>query len=199
MKVVEPTAGDASEPAYFVLQPVMKGGLLLAPLSRPGDDESWTMGLRFRVAPSLPVVAKIRQGYEGAEARPFMSVPPIMSEALVQILLDAGVSNLDVYDAVLQSADGGTRVGGFKAFNLIGLIDAADLTQTRFAADSSSRFLDASIESLAIDPALAKGNLMFRLAEHTSAIAVHRSIRSVLEVAGMASHVKFVPPSEFIS
>jgi hypothetical protein len=198
---LKPAAGPdqpAPEDDYYAMQSDMAGGMLLAPLRYAPNDARWTVGQRFVQAPAEPVVAKIRNGYEDAEPRPFLGVPPIVSDKLLAVLRAAGVSNLDVYDAVLQSADGSVALKGYKAFNLIGLVAAADLAQTRFAPDNASRFLDASIDGLVIDPAKAGGQLMFRLAENTSAILVHRSVKAAIESAGIA-HIEFLKPSEFLS
>lgn len=156
---------------FFVLQPVMKGGMLLAPLSRPHPDQSWTTGVRFSTAPSSPVIAKIRQGFEEADARPFSSVPPILSAGLAQTLLDVGVGNLDLYDAVLQTTEG-KQLFGFKAFNLIGLV-TLDSVHDR-----------------------GPGTRMFRLFDATSTIVVHRSVQTAIEAAGFATHLKFIPPNQ---
>lgn len=198
MKATRPTGQPAPVDEYFIMQPMMRGGMLLAPLRDAPNDQSWTVGMRFELAPPQPVVAKIRSGYESAEPRPFLGVPPVLSQALLDVLLAAGVSNLDVYDAVLKSADGQTAIGGYKAFNLIGLVAAAALEQTRFAPENPSRFLDATIDGLVLDPTRLQGLRMFRLAENSSAIVVHRTIRAAIEGAGIP-FVNFVKPSEFLS
>ena len=43
----------------------------------------------------------------------------------------------------------------------------------------------------------AGGRLMFRLAENTSAILVHRSVRDAIEAAGIEA-VRFVEPADFL-
>jgi len=197
MKATDTPDQPAPVDEYFVMQPVMRGGMMLAPLRDVPEDQGWTVGQRFDPPPPEPVVAKIRTGYEDAEPRPFLGVPPILSEQLLDILRGAGVSNLDAYDALIQSADGAVALKGYKAFNLIGLVAAADLAQTRFAPDNESRFLDASIDGLVLDPAKIRGLRMFRLAENTSAIIVHRSVKAAVEAAGI-KHVNFLKPSDFM-
>lgn len=192
-----PSQHQLPEGNYWIVQPVLRGGMLLAPLARPSEDESWTIGQRFASSLVEPVVVKIRSGYEDASPRPFLGVPPVMSDRLATVLRSAGVGNLDLYDAELRSSDGAVALRGYKAFNLIGLVEAADISATRFAAASTSRLIDAAIDSLAIDESAIGGQLMFRLAEQTSAIMVHRKIRAAIEVAGI-EHIKFVSPSEFI-
>lgn len=156
---------------YDVLQPVLRGGMLLAPLRDAPGEASWTVGVRFAVPPPEPVEVHIRDGYEDAEPRPFLGVPPIVRDDLLAVLRGAGVDNLDVYDAVLRSRDGAVRIAGYKAFNLIGLVDAVDRGQ---------------------------GRRMFRLAEDTSAILVHRSVRDAIEAAGIGP-LRFVAPADHLS
>lgn len=198
MKATDTPNQPAPVDEYFVMQPVMRGGMLLAPLRDVPEDQAWTVGQRFDPPPAQPVVAKIRNGYEDAEPRPFLGVPPILSDKLLDVLRGVGVSNLDTYEAVIQSADGAVSLKGYKAFNLIGLVAAANLAQTRFAPDNESRFMDASIDGLVLDPAKIQGLRMFRLAENTSAIIVHRSVKAAVEAAGIP-HVNFVKPSDFMS
>lgn len=195
------TAHEPAEPAaddYFVLGAEAHGGMLLTSIPRPHKRQSWTMGQRFSVAPALPVVAGICAGYETALPSPYVDVPPIMSEQLLQVLLNAGVDNIDAYDAVLRSEDGKVEVPGFKAFNLIGLVAAADLKASRFAPDNPSRHLDASFDSLVLDTALIGGARMFRLAEFSSAVVVHASVKAAIEAAGI-TRISFRKPSEFLS
>lgn len=185
-------------PQYFVIEPDMSGGMLLAPLARAPNRQSWTVGARFTAPPPTPVVAKIRDGYEDAEPRAFVDVPPIVSDDLYAVLRAAGVSNLDVYDAVLRSADGRLELKGYKAFNLIGLVKAADLSASTFAPGNPSRFLDASFDGLVLDEQRLQGVLMFRLAEHSSAVIVHASVRAAIEDAGIKK-IDFVQPTQFLS
>jgi hypothetical protein len=197
MKATDPPDQPAPVDEYFVMQPVMRGGMLLAPLRDVPEDQGWTVGQRFDPPPVPPVVARVRSGYETAEPRPFLGVPPILSDKLLDVLRAAGVSNLDVYEAVIQSADGQVSLKGWKAFNLIGLVAGADLSQTRFTPGQPSRFLDASIDGLALDPAKISGLRMFRLAENTSAIVVHRAVKAAVEAAGIA-HIQFLKPADFM-
>ena len=99
---------------------------------------------------------------------------------------------------MLRSDDGKVRIEGFKAFNLIGLVAAADLSASRFAPENPSRHLDASFDGLVLDPERIGGLLMFRLAEFSSAVIVHRSVQAAIEQAGI-KRISFRKPSEFLS
>ncbi len=120
-----------------------------------------------------------------------------MSDEFYKLLCEAGVDNLDVYDAVLRSGDGRAEYKGFKAFNVIGLVRAADLSKTVFRPGSSD-LIDASIDSLAIGPAKAQGLLMFRLAEYVSAVIVHERVKDAIEPLHLP-YVQFNDPGNFVS
>ena len=183
---------------YFVMAPDFRDGMLLAPIPKAPNRQSWTVGKRFEALPAEPIIVKIREGYESAQARPFVGVPPIISETLHSVLCDAGVSNLDVYEAKLMSADGSVAISGYKAFNLIGMVEVADLSASRFSPDNASRFIDASFDTLVLDRSRLRGLRMFRLAEFSSAVLVHQSIKDAIQAAGL-THIDFLKPSEFLS
>jgi len=184
--------------SYYVLDAANPKRMLLGSLDDPSLDDSWLYGAPFSEPPTTPVVVGIIPGYEKAELLPYFGTPPVMSDKFYEALVSAGVDNLEVYDAVLASEDDKIQYKGFKAFNLIGLVKAADLEKTVFAADNDSRLLDAGVESLVIDPEKARGLLMFRLAEYAGAVIVHETIKETIEKHNFP-HVVFREPEEFMS
>lgn len=150
----------------------MKGGMLLSPLrdivDTHGNETSWTEGVSFSKSPDLPVIAKIRSGYETADPRPFLGVPPIISNELNRVLQKMGVKNIETFDAVLKSTDG-QIIEGYKAFNLVGLVSYADVSKTNLQ--------------------------MFRIEENTSAIFVHEKVRAGIESAKIP-FINFLEPTE---
>ena len=189
---------DITRLSYYVLTVENPKRMLLSSLKKPSRLDSWLLGRRFAVAPETPVTAPIVTGYERADQLDYFGTPPIMSERFHQALVDAGVDNLDVYDAVLTGDDPKIRYEGYKAFNIIGLIKAADRTRTRFSPDNASRSIDASIETLVIDPENARGLRMFRLAEYSGAVIVHESVKCALEKYAFP-HIVFQDPALLIS
>jgi len=187
-----------SEAEYFIIEAYGPARMLLYDLPETDAEEDWISGCRFKRPPSEPVVVEIRTGYEKPGLLPYFGTPKIMSNEFHQVLLDARVLNLDVYDAVLRSEDGSVKYHGFKAFNVIGLVSAADLSKTRFSSRNRSRSTDASINSLAIDKGKAKGVLIFRLAEYVGAVAVHKNVKRAIEAKAIP-HVVFYEPSKYIS
>jgi len=179
-------ADRAKMPKYYVLESYGKNHegqdnrMPLYDIPDPGRLDRWYSGHKFRAPPREPVVVTIQTGEEHAEPMPYWCAPNVMSNEFYKALCDAGVDNLDVYDAVLRSEDGTVEYKGFKAFNVLGLIRAADLSKTVFN-DPGSRLIDASIETLEIDPDKAMGILMFRLAENVSAVIVHERVKKFIE------------------
>ncbi|NTV97269.1 MAG: hypothetical protein HGA75_17960 [Thiobacillus sp.] len=189
---------DRGQDEYFVLMSHSADRMLLGGVPMGPGGTSWTMGQRFPSSPSQPVPINVVEGYEEEGLPEFENVPPVMSTAVYKALLNAGVDNIDAYDAVLRSKDGSIEHAGFKAYNLIGLISATDFRQTAFSASNPSRSIDAAIDSLVIDPARARGVLMFRLAENTSTILVHRRVKETLEAAGFET-IYFMAPPEYMT
>ena len=191
-------AEEKRESDYYVLEGENPKRMLLYDFDDPGPQDSWLIGQRFHSAPTQPVIVAIQPGYERAELLPYFGTPPVMSYEFYESLQRAGVDNIEAYDAVLQSEDGAVQHRGFKAFNIVGLISAADLTQTQFSSSNPERLIDAGIESLTIDPSKPKGLLMFRLAEYVGAVIVHDKVKRAIE-AKPFPHVVFREPSQFIS
>lgn len=167
-------------------------------IPNPGPLDGWLSGHKFKNPPKEPVVVRIRDGYEGREPLPFSTAVNVMSNEFYSALCDAGVDNIDVYDAVLRSRDGTIEHKGFKAFNILGLVRAADLSKTVFNDPPGSRLIDASIQTLEIDPDKAMGFLMFRLAEYVSAVIVHERVKRFIEPMNFP-YIQFTETKDFTS
>lgn len=183
---------------YYILDSGNPNRMLLYPPPNPSLRDRWMSGRRFVKPPTEPVVATIQPGYEKSELVPYFDAARMMNVAMHDALRSAGVDNLDAYDAEIRSEDGSIVHRGYKAFNLIGLVQAADLKKTVFNDPPASRVIDASIEHLVIDDTKVGGLLMFRLAEFVGAVIVHEKVRRVIE-ARRIRDVVFREPHEFVS
>lgn len=92
-------------------------------------------------------------------------------------MLAAGVDNIDLYKAIVRREDGSVVSEDYVSYNVIGVVQAADLSRTQFAPENTSRLLDASIEKLAVDPSKAHDLLLFRLAESLGTVVVHERVK----------------------
>jgi hypothetical protein len=116
-----------------------------------------------------------------------------MSRRLGDLLPEFGVDNLQLFPAILTDVATGEHYD-YYAFNVVGLVSAADLTQSDH--ESSGHIGDTSFYSLAIDEQKMHDTLLFRLAENTAAILVHGSVRDYLVSNGFPDDM-FVPPQDW--
>lgn len=155
--------------------------------------ESWALGRPF--ARPLPDPIRIDlvpvQDFTGEPAPMFDRAMCLMAEAMVVALRGCGVENLDVYPAVLADP-ANAREFRYFAVNIIGLVAAADLERSRWTNFDGEARVDTHFESLVVDPAKARGRLMFRLAEDTATIVVHEHVKRALESAGIRN-LRFTP------
>jgi hypothetical protein len=183
---------------YFIMECRTPDMMLLFPPQDPSFEDNWFFGKRFVEPPEEPVVVKIRPENEDGELLPMFGPATLMSDELYAAIASAGVDNLEVFKAEIRSKDGAIVHRGYKAFNIVGLVKAADIKDTVFSEEPASRLIDASIESLALDPQTAQGLLMFRLAEYVGAIVVHRRVKEAIENRRFKGMV-FRHPEEFVS
>jgi hypothetical protein len=141
--------------------------------------DDWMYGQAFTVAPNEPVCVDISDGEEKRLPVSYYDHPPVATNEFIEALLEVGIDNLAIYDAVLRSwPDGEVEHKNYKAFNIIGLVKAAG-PETEFATES--RDGDASITKLQADTGAIKGLYMFRLAESWDTIVVHEKVKNHLE------------------
>lgn len=160
---------------------------------RPG--RSWILGRRFEPPMPEPVRATVKMRKKSVLTE-LVKVPlPLMSARLHRVLQEAGVSNLDVYRAEIKDEDSGQIHADHLAFNIIGVIAAADLAKSIYVAPDGP-MVSVDFDSLAIDAARARGALMFRLAESVSGIVVHESVRKAVEAAGIDG-LSFTVPADW--
>lgn len=155
---------------------------------------SWTRGQRFTNPPPVPLRPMLRMRKGSVLLEMWKAPLPLMTVRLHAVLVGAGVDNLDVYSAELVDPKTGTVYPDYVAFNLIGLVSAADLGASEFQSFGGPSGFD--FQSVAIDPAKTRGALMFRLAEATNGIVVHSSVRAAVEAAGIDT-LTFIPPGDW--
>jgi hypothetical protein len=180
---------------YYMLDCRAPEAMRLESLPRIGK-QTWYSGRRFTEPVPIPLVVDIREGYEDSQLLEFFRNPMLMRQDLVECLRNAGVDNLDAYDAIIQDTENDLQYDNYKAVNIIGVISAADPDGTIFRDDNPSRIVDADIDSLKIDEKKTGGALLFRLAEAVTGIVVHRRVKQAIEAAGFKQMV-FIDPAEW--
>lgn len=183
---------------YYILSATSPAAGYMALISHRSDDprRSWWSGERLAVAPPNPLRATLKMKGDSVLVEMWNSPLPLMTKRLHQILLDAGVANLDVYPAELTDPKSGRVFDHYVAFNLIGLVAAADLGQSVFRAPDGP-LVSVDFDSLVIDANKTRGALMFRLAEAVNGIVVHESIRQAVEATDIDT-LRFTDPKDWV-
>jgi hypothetical protein len=166
--------------SHFVLtcQSPPQGDLAMLTYKRDHPLRSWASGKKFSADPAAPkqlkpppepVRAEVKAGYAGIMAELWQNPVPLMTRRLHQALVDAGVTNLDVYAAEIVDPSKGTSNHDYVAFNLVGALAAPEVN-------------DAA--------------LMFRRAESVNAIMVHEKVKQAILAKGIDT-LTFLRPEEW--
>ncbi len=111
---------------------------------------------------------------------------PVMRIDLFETLKSAGVDNLETFPARLKDEVNNITHTNYVAFNVIGLVAAADLDRSVLMPHENRASLHSTdFDALVIDESKTRGLLLFRLAENCSAIVVHHLIKEAVEKAGI--------------
>lgn len=167
-----------------------------------GDVYFWNDGLPLPQdeKQSIPKIINIHydvfQGYNGLPPDMEDLGVSIMSERLKDALDSAGINNIEYFPATLINNQNGEKHQYF-AFSLVGLVAIADMSSSDYESFDGNPVGDVSFYELKIDETKAKGLPIFRLAEDSSAIMVHESIKKVIEEAGIDT-IKFIKPDEYV-
>ena len=90
--------------------------------------DGWALGKAFEKPPPQPIRIELVpvEGYTGEPPAMFDRYMCLMSEAMVDALLGAGVDNLDTYPAILVDSLN-QREFRYVAVNILGLVSMADV------------------------------------------------------------------------
>jgi hypothetical protein len=192
---------------YYMMECFSPKGADHAMLTYKRDHprRSWASGKRFstnpndpvfRQPPPEPVQAEVKADYPGVMAEFWKAPVPLMTKRLLAALQEAGVMNLDTYQAEIYDVSQNAIYDNYVAFNIIGTVSAADLNQSSYDATLPERMISVDFDSVIIDEQATRGALMFRLAESVNAIVVHEKVKQYLEENGIDT-LTFIPPEEW--
>jgi len=167
-----------------------------------GKVWSWKSGARFtpeEASFDLPVRVEFerRRGYAGPLVDLIDVGVPLMSERLWSTLRQVGVDNLDVYDVLMVSKDG-KETPPFYAFNVIGRVEAVDLSRSITENPDGGRPVsNLSIYELTLDESRILGLKCFRLSENVSALIVSDEVKQAVLASGISS-LTFMAPQNWV-
>jgi hypothetical protein len=100
----------------------------------------------------------------------------VMSDRLIATLQQAGVDNLELFDAKIVVAQNNAVIPGYRVVNIVGLVAASDPGASKTRPLAHVKYF----EKLVLDETRARGLLMFRLAESLIDVIVAESIAQSL-------------------
>lgn len=161
------------------------------------EDRSWMQGEIFTIPPSQPIALRVIDTEYALFPPIYLHPLPLMRRDVADIFEKCGVSNLDFYTTNI-AAPIGCEAPEYLAYNIVGKIAAADMSQSNITPSFGDMLISAQVHKLVIDPAKTRGALMFRLAESMDGIVVHESIKTAIEAAGIIG-LRFIPPEDWSS
>ena len=144
------------------------------------DDYSFVTGMRFASPFPEPVVFEIDPEIDGTRVPTLFLPEPVFRADLLEALRRAGVTNIDDYAALIVTERDSTHeaVTGYRAVNIIGLVDCADRERSEFDEIEGMMMFD----KLVIDASRAAGCDFFRVAEAEEYIVVSSPLAAKLDL-----------------
>jgi hypothetical protein len=170
---------------------------LLEGIPPPPGSMSWRVGQRFATPPVEPIQVSLDPTHSDQLVTFYKVDAVLMPRRMLQALRAVGVDNLDAYSTVIRHPRTGFETRDYVAVNLLGMVSAADIARSQVVGGSSDHRLDTDFDGFAVEPKRALDLLMFRLAENTSAILVHRKVKEYLQREGF-TQLRFIPPERWV-
>jgi len=188
---------------YYILdcnEPLSEEGEALLEIHnnfRVGKIRLWRTGrpLRGEVPGPIEIRFDRFRGYEGPPVELLDLGIPIMSRRMADALTEAGVDNLELFPAKLVHPGSGEAYE-YRAYNVIGLVAAADLDKSEWSSYDGRPVMDTSFESLVLDESKVGTQLLFRLAENVNALMIHERVRDHLTEKGIDT-LEFIAPEDW--
>jgi hypothetical protein len=159
----------------------------------------WRTGKPARSRPEGAVVINVvmHDGFTG-EPHDFQdNNVPLMSARLKEAIESVGIDNINFFPVTLRNP-ATERTYEYFAFNLIGLVAAADLAKSQIASHDGDFMGDSQIHNLVLDESKAHGLLMFRLKEKYSTLLVHHKVRDAI-LSRQIDTVQFIEPEDYMA
>lgn len=130
------------------------------------DDIELPFRLQVSYSPDLEGNPKVEPLYD------YVSSVKVMSKRLAETIQAAGVDNLQIFPALVTDSVTGVVHEDYVVVNVVGIVSAAKLASSEGTKVGSAYYFD----KIAIDPAMARDLLFFRLKQSPIEIIVHESI-----------------------
>jgi hypothetical protein len=174
-----------SQDHYFIFNDLLADSDLGFPQSQvwklPLLRVSWISGARHVKHIPTPIEAHLNPEFSSVLHDAYHEFIPIWSNRLISALRQAGVDNIDTYDAVIRDPRIDLVTTDFKAVNIIGLVDCVDMNLSRY--DPRSERGAREFIKMVIDPKKARGLKIFRLLERPTVVIIDQSVKEAINAA----------------
>ncbi|TWU40597.1 imm11 family protein [Novipirellula artificiosorum] len=191
---------QSNQPPYFMLtcySPANADYIDIESYPEIDGIDSWLLGTPLSVDLSEPIRLQWDRETEGPPKKMYADNIPLMHRDLVTTLQQCGVTNLQLFPTEIVHPENKQVERDYLATNILGLIKAADLSESNYRDPSGNGLYDMDFDSLAIDPQKTFGAKLFRLAECVTGIVIARSVKESLQQAG-GFGLQFVEPADWI-
>jgi hypothetical protein len=148
----------------------------------PAQEVAWTMGIRCSTPVKEPIPCYL-DPESGPDMPDWIPSSPVFSQRFIDVLKGAGVRNLDIYDTEVVHEERGKSYTGYKAVNIIGRLNCADLEKSEYLPGYKPPLM--KFEKLVIDESRTMGQPLFRLAENTLFILVSEQVKQAVNAANL--------------
>ncbi len=165
---------------YAELGEVSKTPKVPDPESRRGENTGFLEGCYIKASVPNPLEFEV----SCRERVPHLlgSAIPLISATLADCLRKTGADNLQVFPAILRNPETGKEWGDHLAFNIVGLVDAADIPSCRFSTmmdgdENVPQLLD--FKKLVFSRAKTYDLCMFRLLQDGNIYVIDRVLEGL--------------------
>ncbi len=168
---------------HFLRQNVFDAGPFIEIVGHTPDtaDLPWVQGTRFDPPPQ-PLVLELDPSYGSDFPDFFDTTVPVMSNRLLALLRGLAIDNIDAFPVQLHHPGTGELVTGWQAVNVIGNVDAADLSQSEYRLVLGDPHFTGRI---VIDAARTGGLPLFRLENGPGFLVCTVSVAQAVKAAGL--------------
>lgn len=145
------------------------------------DEVSFIDGQPMNISLPNPLVFMVNYPARSEPPHLLGDTIPVFSALLVETLKAAGVDNFEVFPAVLKNPKTGKEWNGYFAFNALGIMAAANLSESKY--DTLMKGDPEGVETplvgfhtIVLDKAKVQDLLMLRLAESPEVLLVHDTV-----------------------
>lgn len=146
---------------------------------------------------ALPIEVELVADDRGDAQMPSIFVVPalVLHKDVANLLSEAGVENIQYFSASLVDPNTAAQFSDYLLGNVLGVVDAIDMEKSE-AAEDSPPGIAMQFETMIIDPAKCKGQLLFRLMHRQNLIVIAESVADKLRGSKLP-FIHMVEPEDF--